>query len=288
MVCTLELASSLSFGRCPFRPEPISDTASLTVPYNAELFEPPSPCGEIVKWRSLEEAAPNSAARPLSEILAERKALIVKYVPAEVQAIHARAIHELQASGIRHRALQAGAEAPSFELPDHNRRLVSSAELLEHGPLLICFYRGRWCPFCVGQLEAMNARIERVRALRASLVGISPQTPQQSFFMADQHHLRFPLLSDTGNEIAGKFGLVYRVPDYQQEIYKRVFVNLPFINGYNAWELPIPATYVLARKRAESSASCVLWAAADPDYTVRPEPDEIVDFVAGLPGAPSN
>ncbi|MBV9623530.1 MAG: AhpC/TSA family protein [Acidobacteria bacterium] len=235
-----------------------------------------------MKWRSLEESAPQLAKRSLREVCSERKALIAQYVPAEVQAIHGQVIQELEASGIRDRSLQAGRQAPAFELPDPSGKIVSSAELLELGPLVVCFFRGRWCPFCVAQLEAMNVRLERLQELRASLVGISPQTPEQSFFMADQHHLRFPLLSDGGNEVARRFGLVYGVPDYQQEIYRRVFVNLPFVNGSSDWELPIPATYVLACRREERSraSSIILFAASDPDYTKRPEPDEIVDVVA--------
>jgi peroxiredoxin len=236
-----------------------------------------------MKWRSLEEPAPKPDDRPLHEICAERKALIVQYVSAEVQAMHARVIQELEKSGIGGRALHKGHFPPAFALQDHKGNPVSSEELLASGPLVVCFFRGRWCPFCVAQLEAMNARLGRLRGLGASLVGISPQTVQQSFFMADQHRLRFPLLSDPGNEIARKFGLVYRVPDYQQEIYKRVFVNLPFINGCNEWELPIPATYVLARKRDEQSVTftdTIVFRAADPDYTARPEPDQIVDLVA--------
>jgi peroxiredoxin len=88
--------------------------------------------------------------------------------------------------------------------------------------------------------------------------------------MADQHRLRFPLLSDAGNEVAARFGLVYRVPKYQQEIYQRAFVNLPFANGDSSWELPIPATYVIDHD------STIRYAAANPDYADRPEPAEIL------------
>jgi peroxiredoxin len=117
----------------------------------------------------------------------------------------------------------------------------------------------------------MNLILPQIEKAGASLVAISPQTVQQSFFMADQHKLRFPLLSDAGNRVARQFGLVYRVPDYQQVIYRRVFINLPFANGDDRWELPIPATYILER------GGKVLYGSADPDYTTRPEPSEILE-----------
>jgi len=228
-----------------------------------------------MKWRSLDESA-QTETRPLREIYAERKELIAKYVPAEVQSIHSRVVKELKQSGIARRAVQQGTKAQPFELPDHNSKLAKSSDLLINGPLVICLFRGRWCPFCVGQMEGMNAIVPRLQELRATMIAISPQTIQQSYFMADQHKLRFPLLSDAGNKIARQFGLVYRVPEYQQDIYRRAFVNLPFANGDDSWELPIPALYILSRDHD------VVYASANADYTERPEPTEVVEFLARL------
>ncbi len=223
-----------------------------------------------MKWRSLDESTPGEDTRSLREILAERKALIAKYVLPETQSIHARVVAELSESGILHRASSIGQKAPSFELKDHNGQIVASTELLLRGHLVVCFFRGRWCPFCVGQLEAMNLIVPQIQEAGASLAAVSPQTVQQSFFMADQHRLRFPLLSDSGNQVARKFGLVYRVPDYQQSVYRRAFINLPFANGDESWELPVPATYIIGRD------GTILYAAIHPDYTERPEPMEIL------------
>jgi peroxiredoxin len=224
-----------------------------------------------MKWRSLEESVAGPDARPLREIFAERKALIAQYVPREIQAIHERVIEELCDQGVAQRALAPGAKAASFELKGHNGKTVSSAELLRTGRLVICFFRGRWCPFCVGQLEAMNVILSQIRDAGAELVATSPQTVQQSFFMADQHRLGFSLLSDAGNQVARQFGLVYRVPECQQSIYRRAFINLPFTDGDDSWELPIPAVYVVDRD------GTILFAAVNPDYKERPEPEEILE-----------
>jgi peroxiredoxin len=187
----------------------------------------------------------------------------------------------LKAARFAENVLQVGAKAPSFELSDHNGKPASSSELLTKGRLVICFFRGRWCPFCVGQLEAMNLIVPQVEQAGASLVAISPQTIQQSFFMVDQHKLRFPLLSDAGNQVARQFGLVYHVPDDQQAIYRRAFVNLPFANGDSSWELPIPATFVV------DSDGTVLSASADEDNTERPEPTAILQQLGTPPSTQS-
>jgi len=223
-----------------------------------------------MKWRSLEESTSGADTRPLREIYAERKELIAKYVPAETQAIHAQAVAELKQRNLAANILPVGAKAPHFELQDHDGKLVSSRDLVAHGRLVLCFIRGRWCPFCVGQMEAMNLILPQIEQAGATLVAISPQTVKQSFFMHDQHKLRSPLLSDAGNKVARQFGLTYRVPVLQEVVYRRAFVNLPFMNGDDTWELPIPATYIVDRD------STVLYASANEDYTERPEPTEIV------------
>jgi peroxiredoxin len=223
-----------------------------------------------MKWRSLEESTPGRDTRPLNEIFAERKESIAKYVPPQTQAVHARVISELKEKRLAENILPVGNKAPNFELKDHDGDLVSSHDLLNRGRLVVLFFRGRWCPFCVGQLEAMNLILSKIEQAGASSVAISPQTVQQSFFMADQHKLRFPLLSDAENKIADQFGLVYRVPDEQRDVYRRAFVNLPFANGDDSWELPIPATFILERDGS------VLFASANEDYTERPEPGDVL------------
>lgn len=231
-----------------------------------------------MKWRSLQESDAGSDLRPLREIFAARKELIAQYVPADVQAVHARAVAGLKAQGLAARALnifRVGAKSPSFELPDHNGTLVSSAGLLAKGRVVLTFIRGRWCPFCVGQMEAMSCIAAEIEAAGASLVAVSPQTEKQAFFMHDQHKLAFPLLVDSGNQLARQFGLAYRVPEEQQGLYRSTFVNLPHVNGDSSWELPIPATFVIERD------GTILFVSTNEDYTDRPEPLEVLSVVEG-------
>jgi peroxiredoxin len=226
-----------------------------------------------MKWRSLEESTPDTDIRPLREILAERRELIANYVPAETQAIHARAVAQLKQERFAANILPVGSKIPAFQLPDHDFKSVSSSDLLARGRLVLFFIRGRWCPFCVGQTEAMNLVLPEIERAGATLVAISPQTAKQSFFMRDQHKLRFPLLSDAGNNLARQFGLTYRVPQEQQAIYQRAFVNLPLVNGDESWELPIPATYILDRD------GTVVYVSANEDYAERPEPADVLHLL---------
>jgi len=226
-----------------------------------------------MRWRSLEEKNAGPETRTLREIFAERRERIAQYVRAETLAVHAGVVAELRAQGLAAKSLAVGARMPEFSLPDQNGRTVSSAKLLHRRRLVVCFFRGRWDPFCCGQMEAMNRMLSAIEEAGASVVGISPQTVKQSFFMADQHRLSFPLLSDAGNQVARQVGLVYRVPPEQESIYRRAFINLPLANGDESWELPIPAAYVVGRD------GTVLFAHANEDYSERAEPGETVNYL---------
>jgi peroxiredoxin len=191
-----------------------------------------------------------------------------KLVQAERMAVGERAVAELFSSGIEEKILPVGATAPEFALNDASGRLVRSADLLALGPLVIKFFRGRWCPYCVTELEAWRELHPRLREAGALLVAISPQTTRQSDFMVGQHGLPFPVLSDPGCALAEKFGLAYTIPDYHRDYYRSVLVNIPFINGDESWRLILPASYVI------SPAGRIVHAEAHADFRVRPEPED--------------
>jgi len=138
----------------------------------------------------------------------------------ETQAVHERAIADLKHKRLREYSA-VGSKSPEFRLKDHDGKSVSSSDLLAKGRLVLCFIRGRWCPFCVAQIEAMNLILPEIEQAAQVSRPFSPQTVQQSFFMRDQHKLRFSLLSDAGNQVARQFGLTYRVPDEQRAVYQR-------------------------------------------------------------------
>jgi len=207
---------------------------------------------------------------PLAQRLLEIKAGIAEYVRPENQAINERAVAEIAASGLAEKILPVGATAPEFVLSNHNGQEMALGELLAKGPLVINFFRGRWDPFCVTELEMWRELHPQLEASGVGLVAMSPQTPKHNAFTADQHKLRFPVLSDAGNGVGRKFRLVYAVPEYQKKLYKSVFINLPLTNGDESWELPLPATYVIG------ADGRVRYAKAYADYSQRPEVAEVL------------
>jgi len=191
-------------------------------------------------------------------------------VPAERLAVVDHAAEELVRRGQADRALNAGDRAPAFELPDGDGMLWRSEDLLRSGPLVIVFFRGRWCAYCNAQLNALQEIHSKLAAAGASLVAISPQTQKHSYMTRDMHKLRFPVLSDAGNQVARKFGLVYRLSPEMQAMYESIMTKLPGYNGDQSWELPLAATYVVQKDGKIS------WARIDADWRKRPEPEEIL------------
>lgn len=208
----------------------------------------------------------------LDEITANTRRL----VQPERLAVGERAVEDLFATGIAEKILPVGAQAPEFALKDANGKLVRSADLLALGPLVIKFFRGRWCPYCMTELESWRDIYGQIREGGALLVAIGPQTQRQSDFMAGQHGLPFPILADTDNTVAEQFGLVYTVPEYHRDYYLSILVNIPFVNGEASWRLPLPATYVIAKDGK------VAFAEAHADFRVRPEPEEALAVACNL------
>jgi peroxiredoxin len=215
----------------------------------------------------------------LDTITAQTRAL----VQPERLAVTDAHIHDLLDSGLTSRILPVGAPAPAFTLPDAlTGKPVHSTDLLALGPLIIKFFRGRWCPYCMTELEAWQSHWPTVRERGALLVAISPQLPRQNDFTVQQHHLTFPVLSDAAATVASLFGITYTIPPAMQAHYRSILINIPFINGTHTsptgpdsvtdltWRLPLPATFVVAQ------SGNILFAEAHADHRVRPDPQDVL------------
>jgi peroxiredoxin len=187
-----------------------------------------------------------------------------------VDTIH-RATAELKNSGQANHAKKVGDVAPSFLLKDPEGRVVSSSNILARGPLVLTFYRGAWCPYCNLDLNALQEALSDIVERGASLVAISPQNAANSRKAIRQHNLNFPILSDPGGEVSATFGLRFAYPDYLIDLYKNVFKNdLALVNDDPSWTLPMPARFVIGMD------GVIAYAEVNPDYTVRPDPSELL------------
>jgi peroxiredoxin len=121
--------------------------------------------------------------------------------------------------------------------------------------------------------------LHTIRSLGADLMAISPELPDNTLTMAEKHAIPIDILSDATSEVLKKYRLWFAVPEEVKTLYLEKFgLNLEKYNGAGRWELPVPATYVLDREGIVRAGE------ADPDYTVRMEPSDVVTAIRNILG----
>jgi peroxiredoxin len=178
-------------------------------------------------------------------------------------------------------ALQSGDRAPSFELPNAAGARVRLASLLEAGPVVLVFYRGSWCPYCNAQLRELQQSLEEIKARGATLVAVSPQTPDASAALVEAGELGFEVLSDVDSYVASDYGITFELPKADRTLFLSVGNDLSKVNDSDAWILPVPSTYVIAQD------GHIEYAHVDPNFSARPDVTEVL-AVLGAISSPTN
>lgn len=180
------------------------------------------------------------------------------------------------ATGIAARAKRAGDLAPDATLPDAAGRPVRLSDVWRKGPLVLVFYRGGWCVYCSLQLRAWQQRAADLARLGATLLAISPQTPDHSMHMAENNQFAFTVLSDSNLDAANGFELAYTLPPELVSFYGSVGTDIPVLNGNGLWVLPVPATYVI------DTEGRISFAHIEEDIRKRAEPADVLRAIEGL------
>jgi peroxiredoxin len=212
----------------------------------------------------------------LASQLASYKAGFIGRAPAERVAMMEAATAHLKSTGIESIALKVGDGAPSISLPDAKGEQVSLNHLLELGPVIAIFYRGGWCPYCNLELRAWQAHLAELNSLGATLVAISPQTPDNPLSTAEKNALAFPVLSDSELAAAHGFGIAFTLPPELVDLYSSVGNNLPELNGNGQWVLPMPATFVIDK------SGVIQFAHVEADYRERAEPGDVLVIIRAM------
>ncbi len=115
-----------------------------------------------------------------------------------------------------------------------------------------------------------------IESYGATLVAISPQTPQTTEDLVDAKKLTYPVLSDAGAQTADDYGLVFELDPALVPIYANFGIDIPGSNGDDTYRLPLAATYVI------DQGGKVSWSYVSTNYTTRAEPQDILDALAEL------
>lgn len=198
-----------------------------------------------------------------------------KKVPKDIQEVMFLATQKLKEVNLTKNVPQVGEIFPNITLPNAlNKDISLDALLKDNDYLIINFYRGAWCPYCNLELQSLQKIAPNLEPYKASIVAISPQTPDNSLSTKEKNELSFEVLSDNNNSIAKKLGLVFSLAVELRPIYKSFGIDIPQSNNEESYELPMPATFVINKNKE------ILYVFVDEDYTKRSEPQEILDIIA--------
>ena len=202
-----------------------------------------------------------------------------KVIPKPALRVMDAETARLAASRLASRALKAGDSAPDFILPDAQGNPVRLYSLLREGHVVVVFYRGGWCPYCNLHLRGFQRRLAQIRELGGQVVAISPQLPDNSLSTQEKNELAFPVLSDVGNKIGRKFGIVFKLSKGLLDLYRTFGLALEDANGASGKaELPVPATFLI------DGNGTIRLAHVDVDYTRRLDPDDVIASLKKLNG----
>ena len=155
-------------------------------------------------------------------------------------------------------------KAPDFHAKDQNGLDVRLKDLLKKGKVVLVFYRGQWCPFCNKELSRFADSINLIRDKGATLIAVTPETPENVLKTVDKTKANFSILSDEGLKIMKAYDVAFEVPENTITRYRNTGINIDSANGKNGKFLPVPAVFVIDKE------STVTYRFFEPDYKKRP------------------
>lgn len=207
---------------------------------------------------------------PLSAFLdklAQLRANNCENLPTPELAILTRTVARLRREGLQGKCLQVGETVPDFSFEAHSGDEVRLCQLLERGPVVLNFFRGFWCQYCKTEIDAYENIQGELDQMGCSYLAISPQKPVDVENLPTNYQVVF----DRDNAIAHSFGIVYELDDAERELFQRWGLMLDKVNESDKWELPVPATFILAQDRT------IGYEYVDVDFRARCCPDQLIE-----------
>jgi peroxiredoxin Q/BCP len=102
--------------------------------------------------------------------------------------------------------VNVGDAAPGFELPGTGARTYSLSDY-RGANLILAFYPGDFTVVCTKQFCSYRDQDERLQALDAELLGISPQSVESHERFSSEYELTVPLLADEDRAVARAYGV---------------------------------------------------------------------------------
>jgi peroxiredoxin len=215
-----------------------------------------------------------------SQTIAERvdamQNALATQVPGELLAVFAGE-REFQGAKPADGLPVVGSTLPDGDLLDAHGGPTTLTATRDGRAAVVVFYRGAWCPYCNLALRAYQEDLlPDLQARGVALIAISPQSPDGALTMQETNELRYAVLSDPGNQIAGTLGILTETGADAQAVQGQLGIDVAASNADGTGAIPMPTVVVVDRGGA------VRWIDVHPDYGTRTEVTEILKQVADL------
>ena len=104
-------------------------------------------------------------------------------------------------------AVEVGAKAPDFTLPNQDRENVTLSDELKNGPVVLAFFPAAFSSVCQNEMCTFRDSASEL-GNTGRVLGVSTDTFFALKAWGDQHKLNFPLLSDYNKDVIRKYGVV--------------------------------------------------------------------------------
>lgn len=161
--------------------------------------------------------------------------------------------------------VSVGSTAPDFTLAVYRGSTFTLSSLRGSKNVVLVFYRGWWCPYCMTQLTEMRGLLDSELETDTELVVVSIDGDEENgrtfarIARDDGREPDYMFLSDPQSEVIGRYGVLN--PD-----------------GGRRGAIPHPAVFVIDKQ------GVVRWRDVQTDYTIRPTNEAIRTAVRALRG----
>src|SRR5438132_14316009 len=101
-----------------------------------------------------------------------------------------------------------GEKAPSFTLPDTERKQRSLQELLSpKGATILAFYPGAFTGVCTKEMCTFRDSLTQLGSIKAQVEGISVNDQSSTKTSAEKNNINFTLLSDSNSHAVKQYNV---------------------------------------------------------------------------------
>lgn len=171
--------------------------------------------------------------------------------------------------------IKTGQEIPEAQIFDKDGEKVDLKNYIENKTVVIVFYRGAWCPYCIRQLSALSEIKPTLDSLGVELIAISAD----DYTKIDSSYTRsdaddYTLFSDKNVSAINAFGIGWKVDDDLYQKYKNQYgMDAEWWSGSKHHILPVPAIFVIVK-------GIIKHQYVNPNYSKRLSPKVLLSFVS--------